>query len=329
MSHPVLVLSLSLGLLACGEQGTPAHDVPSSSKAPAPKSLPAGEAYLAVPDGRIWYKVSGAGPGTPVILLHGGPGYASFYLKPFEELGDDRPVVRYDQLGGGKSDPITDTTRFTIAHFVRELDSLRAHLGYAKVHLLGHSWGTILAIEYYRAHPDHVASLTLASAALDIPAWERNARRLVATLPDSAQRAIRVREAEGRFDAPDYQAALGEFYGRYVWRHPVEADLDSLMKTVNEHIYNYMQGPSEFTITGTLRHYNATALLRTVRVPTLFTVGQFDEADPATIRRFARMTPGARVVVLPGAAHLTPWDAREESVRIERAFLRAADSTGP
>ena len=322
-----LVLTFSL---ACGEKGAPSREAASKTEtpAPAPASLPAGEAYLAVPGGRIWYKVSGAGAGTPVILLHGGPGYSSFYLKPFEDLGDERPVVRYDQLGGGKSDRISDTTRFTINHFVAELDSLRAHLGYAKVHLLGHSWGTILAVEYYRVHPEHVTSLTLASAALDIPSWERNARRLVGTLPDSSQRAIRLREAEGRFDAPDYQAALGEFYGRYVWRHPVEVDLDSLMKTVNEQIYNYMQGPSEFTITGTLKRYDGTAALRKVRVPTLFTVGQFDEADPPTIRRFARMTPGARVVVLGGAAHLTPWDAREESIRIERAFLRAADSTG-
>jgi proline iminopeptidase len=263
----------------------------------------------------------------PVILLHGGPGYSSFYLKPFEALGDDRPVVRYDQLGGGKSDRITDTTLFTIAHFVRELDSLRLHLGYAKVHLLGHSWGTILALEYYRVHPEHVASLTLASAALDIPTWERNARRLVGTLSDSAQRAIRTRERQGRFDAPDYQAALGEFYGKYVWRHPVQADLDSLMSTVNEAIYNYMQGPSEFTITGTLKQYDGTPLLKDITVPTLFTVGEFDEADPPTIKRFAQMTPGAQVVVLPGAAHLTPWDAREESIRTVRAFLRGADSS--
>jgi proline iminopeptidase len=325
-----LSLGLVLGSVACGEKAAPLRDASSvrEAPAPAPAPLPAGEAWLPVPGGRIWYKVSGTGGGTPVILLHGGPGYSSFYLKAFEELGDDRPVVRYDQLGGGKSDRIVDTTLFTIDHFVRELDSLRAHLGYDKVHLLGHSWGTILALEYYRVHPGHVVSLTLASAALDIPTWERNAKRLVATLPDSSRRAIRLREAEGKFDAPDYQAALGEFYGRYVWRHPVEADLDSLMKTVNENIYNYMQGPSEFTITGTLKRYDGTALLRKVKVPTLFTVGEFDEADPATIRRFARMTPGARVVVLRGAAHLTPWDARQESIRTERAFLSAADSTG-
>jgi proline iminopeptidase len=288
-------------------------------------TLTPGEAMLPVADGKIWYRIAGRGAGMPVIVLHGGPGFSSFYLKPFEDLGDDRPVVRYDQLGAGKSDRITDTTLFTIEHFVRELDSLRAHLGCQRVHLLGHSWGTILAFEYYRAHPEHVASLVLASAALDMPTWERNTRRLVATLSDSAQRAIRLREAEGRFDAPDYQAALGEFYGMYVWRHPVPADLDSTMATANEAIYGYMQGPSEFTITGTLRRYDVTAQLGTIRVPTLYTVGEFDEADPPTIRRFAELTPGATVVVLAGAAHLTPWDAPEENVRVVRDFLRQRD----
>jgi proline iminopeptidase len=288
-------------------------------------SLPAGEAYLQVHGGRIWYKVSGTGAGTPVILLHGGPGYSSFYLKPFEALGGDRTVVRYDQLGGGKSSTISDTTLFTIDHFVRELDSLRAHLGYSKVHLMGHSWGTILAVEYFRAHPEHVSSLILGSAALDIPAWEKNVRRLVGTLSDSAQRAIRVREAERRFDAPDYQSALEEFYGKYVWRHPVAADLDSTLRTANLAIYNYMQGPSEFTITGTLRRYNITPFLKKITVPTLYTVGEFDEANPEIIRGFARTTAGAKVAVFRGAAHLTPWDARDENVRVVREFLRAAD----
>src|SRR3954471_11206565 len=94
-------------------------------------SVPRGEGRLAVPGGSIWYRVSGVGSGTPVVLLHGGPGLSSFYLKPFEELGDERIVVRYDQLGGGKSDTTSDTTLFTIDHFVTELDSLRSHLGVA------------------------------------------------------------------------------------------------------------------------------------------------------------------------------------------------------
>jgi proline iminopeptidase len=304
------------------ESESPADSTSTASTSPA---LPAGEAYLSVPGGRIWYKVSGSGTTTPAILLHGGPGFASYYMKPLEALAVDRRVVRYDQLGAGNSGTATDTTLFTIPHFVAELDSLRSHLGYDKVHLVGHSWGTILAVEYYRAHPEHVTSLTLASPALDIPAWEKNARSLVRTLSDSAQRAIRVREAEKNFEASDYQNALNEFYGKYVWRHPDSANLDSTMKAVNMSLYNYMQGPSEFTITGTLKKYDATGFLKDIKVPTLYTVGEFDEANPVIVKRFATMTPGSRYEVLAGSAHMSEWDAPEAMNSVIRKFLRDVD----
>lgn len=94
---------LTLALLACAGESSPA-----AKETPAP-SLPPAEATLAVDGGNIWYRVSGTGTGTPVILLHGGPGYGSFYLKPLEELGDNRPVVRFDQLGNRKA---VDTSPF-------------------------------------------------------------------------------------------------------------------------------------------------------------------------------------------------------------------------
>jgi proline iminopeptidase len=312
---------------ACSRDSSPPADSAAAAATKAADTLPAGEARLAVDGGRIWYKVSGSASATPAILLHGGPGFASFYMKSQEAISADRPVVRYDQLGAGHSDRITDTAMFNIAHFVRDLDSLRSHLGYDKVHLIGHSWGTVLGLEYYRTHPEHVASLTLMSPALDLPAWERNAKRLVKTLSDSSQKAIATREAEGKFDAPDYQAALQEFYGKYVWRRPVQADLDSTFAHANEGIYNYMQGPSEFTIVGTLKTYDATPFLKDVKVPVLFTVGEFDEADPPTVRKHARMTPGSKVAVIPGAAHIVQWDAPDEANRVVRAFLQSVDST--
>ncbi len=312
-----------IAVAACADK--PALVDTTATKAAA-TALPAGEAKLAVDGGDIWYKVSGTGTGTPVILLHGGPGFNSYYLKPLEALGDDRKVVRYDQLGGGKSGPLTDTTKMTIPHFVAELDSLRVKLGYDKVHIVGHSWGTILGLEYYRAHPEHVVSLTLASAALDIPQWEKHARDLLRNLPDSLQKTVKQREAEGKFDSPDYQAAIEAFYAKYVWLRPVPADLDSTMKGVNQSIYGYMQGPSEFTITGTLKKYNATDFLKNVKVPTLFTVGDVDEADPVTIKKHAAMTPGASVVVIPNAAHIVTWDNPQAMIDAVRAHLRAADA---
>ncbi len=309
-----LIIALVLAATACGRE-------------PRARPIPVGEARLTVPGGSMWYRVSGTGTATPVVLLHGGPGFSSFYLKPFEDLGDDRQVVRYDQLGGGKSDTTSDTTRFTIARFVAELDSLRSALGVETWHVFGHSWGTILALEYYRAHPARVASLTFGSPVFDIPAYERRANELIATLSDSAQRAVRRAVAAGRYDAPAYQNAVNEFYGLYLFRRPVQADLDSSFASFNQAIYVYMQGPSEFTITGTLRPYDATAFLPSIAVPTLVTVGEFDEVGPELVRDHAGRIPGARFELLAGAAHMTPWDARDANVAAVRDFLRAADST--
>ena len=68
---------------------------------PGQPRLAPGEGYVAVPGGRIWYRIVGTGPGTPLVLLHGGPGAPSYYLEPLAALGDERPVVFYDQLGAG------------------------------------------------------------------------------------------------------------------------------------------------------------------------------------------------------------------------------------
>ena len=169
-------------------------------------------------------------------------------------------------------------------------------------------------------------SLTFASPVFDIPAYERRARELVATLSDSSQQAVRAAEAAGKYDSPAYQNAMGEFYGRYVFRRPVQADLDSLFATANEPIYNYMQGPSEFTITGALKDYDVRDFLPRIAVPTLYTVGEFDEVGPELVKGFADSVPGADYLQLAGAAHLTPWDAREANLDAVRRFLAAADS---
>jgi proline iminopeptidase len=284
------------------------------------------EGFVARSDGRMWYRRSGTASGTPLVLLHGGPGIGSFYLKPLEALGADRPVVRYDQLGAGRSDVLVDTARFTIAKFVEDLDSLRAALGYERMHVLGHGWGSILAVEYYRANRDRVASLILGSPPLSAAAWTRHTRTLLATLPDTLQQIIAAREAAADFDAPDFAQATQEYRGRYVWLRPSDTNLDSIVKTANRALYTHMWGPSDFTLRGTLRDYEAARHLRRVRVPTLFTVGEFDQAGPMNVRGLARLTPGATIEVIPDAAHMTTWDNPEATIRVVRAFLARADS---
>ncbi len=133
---------------------------------------------LPVEGGNIWYQIVGTGKGLPLLTLHGGPGFPHDYLETLAALGDERPVIFYDQLGCGKSDRPSDLSLWRTGRFVRELMQLREALGLERFHLLGHSWGTMLAVEYLLAGGTGVERLILASPALSMPRWIEDARRL-------------------------------------------------------------------------------------------------------------------------------------------------------
>ena len=289
------------------------------AKGPTP-----GEGYVVVPGGKIWYRVVGSGPGTPLVVLHGGPGAPSYYMASLERLSKDRPVIFYDQLGAGRSDRPTDTTLWQIPRFMAELDSLRAHLGLRKIHLLGHSWGTMLATDYLLAKPTGVLSVILASPVISAARWEADADTLIATLPDSVQRAIATNEAAGTYSAPAYQAAVQAYYAQFLTRRG-GPEVDSTFANFGPDLYGYMWGPSEFTATGTLRTYDRTARLAELLLPVLYTAGEFDEARPSTVAYYQSLTPGAQFALIPGSAHLTTIDAPEAFADSVSRFLRAVD----
>jgi len=287
-------------------------------------SPPPAEGFVDVPGGRVWYRIDGDGPGTPLVVLHGGPGASSYYLESLAQLGDDRPVVFYDQLGAGRSDMPSDTTLWRIERFMAELDSVRGRLGLREIHLLGHSWGTMLATDYLLAGAEGIRSVIMASPALSVALWERDADTLILTLPDSIQEAIRIHEADGNFESPAYQAAVAEFYARFLTLRG-GPQVDSTFAHFGAELYGYMWGPSEFTATGTLRDYDRTPRLGELTLPVLYTTGEFDEARPATVAYFQSLTPGAEFAIIPGSAHLTTIDAPEAFADTVRRFLRAVE----
>lgn len=290
---------------------------------------PATEGFVQVPGGRIYYAKMGSGSGIPLIVIHGGPGSTSFGLKPWAALGDERVVIRYDQLGSGKSDHPSDTALYTVERFVAELQALRDSLHLPVVHLYGRSWGAMLVEAYMATNPTGVRSIVLANPLVTTTQWQADADSLVRTLPDSIQKTIATHEAAGTTDSPEYQAAMREYYARYVRRNPVRspADADSAGRTHGDLAYQYMWGPSEFRATGTLKNFDATEWIKALRVPTLFIAGQFDEATPSSTQRFSRMVPGAEFQVIPNAAHSTENDNPDALLRVVRDFLRRVEAS--
>jgi proline iminopeptidase len=297
--------------------------VPSAATIPADPLTPH-EGFAPIAGlGRIWYRVVGTGRGTPLVLIHGGPGGRSCTMRDLDRLGVDRPVIFYDQLGTGRSDRPPGTSYWTLAHFVDELDALRRTLGLREVHLLGRSWGASVALEYVLTKGDSgVRSLTLMAPLVSTPRWIADARALVATLPEPQRHAVAEAERTGQYDAPAFLAANDSFAARYGSRTGMGSSFgDCLGVKGNAGMYRAMWGPTEFAATGTLKDHDRESRLAELRLPVLFVAGEFDEARPGTVRHFSTLVPGSRFVVIPGAAHATSVDAPEVTVAELRRFL--------
>jgi proline-specific peptidase len=289
--------------------------------------LSPGEGYVEVEGGRVWYRVAGAGRATPLLLLHGGPGAPSYYLNPLEGVSVDRPVVFYDQLGAGRSDRPAGPVVWRLDRFVDELARVRNALGLDEVHILGHSWGTMLAVEHVLGRSEGVKSLTLASPVLSVRRWAEDARRLVAEMPEATRNVIDRHEASGSTDTPEYQEAVMEFYRRHLSRSdPWSPDLEKTFENLNPEIYGSMWGPSEFAPTGSLASFEREDALPELELPILFTAGRYDEATPETVAHFQALAPGSRIAIFENSAHMTMLDEPEAYVAAVRDFLREIDA---
>ena len=245
------------------------------------------EGFIEVEGGKIWYRIDGEGDKTPVLLLHGGPGSSSFYLEPLKELSQDRPVIFIDQLGCGRSTRITDTTLMTIEKNVEQLEQVRKALKLEKFYLYGHSWGTMLGMDYYVKYPKGIQGLIFSSPLFSTKIWTDDADTLIATLPEATQKAIRESERQKNYANEAYKEAMKVYYKAYVRRSDKsKSQQDSAAKFFGENVYNFMWGPSEFTATGNLLNYNRLKDLPKITVPTLLTAGEYDEARPSSVRYY-------------------------------------------
>lgn len=295
---------------------------------PLPNWKYAKEGYVEVEGGKVWYGVIGEGDNTPILCLHGGPGGTGYGFLALYEIAKDRPVIMFDQLGGGRSTIHQDTSLLKVDLFIEQVEAVRRDLKLDELYVLGHSWGTALALEYYGKYPDAVKALVFNSPYFSTPIWTADADTLIAGLPAEIQADIRKAEADSLFTTPEYFAANTYFLSQHGRRNErIELPFKKIERpTGSSFIYNFMWGPSEFTATGTLRDYDNHQSLKDVKVPALFTTGEFDEARPATIERLSKLTPDSRFIMIPDAGHSTMNDNLPALVKAVDTFLEEQDS---
>jgi proline-specific peptidase len=285
----------------------------------------ADEGYVEVPGGKVWYRSVGEG-GTPLLCLHGGPGFTHFYLERLEDLADRRRVVFYDQLGCGNSDRPDDASLWTVDRFVDELATVRAALGLDDLHLFGSSWGGMLAMQYVLDRRPPLRSLLLCGSPASIPRWIQECADLLVAEPDEVRETIRSHEEQGFTACPEYQAALLGFYRKHVCRlDPWPAGLERSFAEAGYQVYGTMNGPSEFTVVGTLKDWDVTERLGEIRVPTLLVGGRYDECRPEHLQAMQRRIPGSRLAIIEDASHLCFAERPAEFMRVVNDFLDAVE----
>jgi proline-specific peptidase len=277
---------------------------------------------------RTWYRTVGdLDAATPLLALHGGPGSTHNYFGPLERLAAERPLVLYDQIGCGNSDRPTDID-WTVDVFREEVAAVRDQLRLDRIHLLGTSWGGMLAEEHFFSGAPGIVSLILSSTLANLALWNEEQLKLKAQLPSDVIEVLDRHEQAGTYDDPEYEEAMQVYFDRHFYRGPrPRPELDAMAAGRAIDVYRAMQGPNEWTTTGALKGWDTRARLHGIDVPTLVIRGRYDMCTEPIAAELVDGIKGAREVVLEHSSHTPVLEETDRYLQTIGSFMREAEST--
>ena len=268
------------------------------------------EGYMPFRGHQVYYRIVGERQEgkAPIILLHGGPGSTHNYFEVLDQIAETgHQVIMYDQLGCGKSYVEGHPELWKTETWVDELDALRKYLHLDQIHLLGQSWGGMLALAYvYERHPDGIRSLILSSTNPSASMWVKEQHRLVKYLPEKEQKAIAKAEATGDFDSKAYISAIAHYMEQHC-AAPVTADSPECLrreKKAGTLSYIYGWGPNELNATGDLKDFEYLEKMKSIDIPTLVISGSEDLCTPAIAKAMHDALPNSKWELFVGSRHM-------------------------
>ncbi|HTH57848.1 MAG TPA: proline iminopeptidase-family hydrolase [Cyclobacteriaceae bacterium] len=324
-------LLLLLGCQPREEKSTAYYDLQESGvKAGGVKMIPImGGKY------KVWTKRNGNHPKIKLLLLHGGPAATHEYFESFDSFLPQEGIeyYYYDQLGSYYSDQPNDTSLWTTARFVEEVEDVRKalHLDSTNFFLLGSSWGGILAMEYALKYQQNLKGLIISNMMASAIDYGKYADEVLAKQMDPKVLAeVRGIEAKKDFGNPRYMELLGpNFYEHHLCRFPAAEWPDAVNRTfkhLNGTIYTLMQGPSEFGISGRLAKWDVKARLPELQIPTLAIGATHDTMDPEHMKWISTQVKKGRFILCPNGSHLSMWDDQEHYFPGLISFLKDVDA---
>lgn len=282
---------------------------------------------------KVWTKRVGNNPKIKVLLLHGGPGVTHELYECFDGYFPQEGIeyIYYDQLGSYYSDQPNDNRLWTNDRFVEEVEQVRKALGLNKdnFYLLGQSWGGILAMEYAFKYQNNLKGLIISNMMASAPEYNQYAEKVLGPkLPKAVFEQIKTFEKNKDYKNPKYADLLFKYYyTEHILRKPLQdwpEAVNRCFKHMNPNVYIYMQGPSEFGITGnaTLKNWDVKAKLKNITVPTLVIGAKHDTMDPKHMEWMSKEVQNGRFLYCPNGSHLSQYDDQKTYIPGVIQFLK-------
>ncbi|PTQ99933.1 proline iminopeptidase [Mucilaginibacter yixingensis] len=331
MKPHVLLLSAALCFAACKQN--PSTNTPSTADTSSHEVKTGGSKLIKV-DGKynIYTKKVGDGK-IKVLLLNGGPGLPHDYMECFEDFLPKAGIefYYYDQLGCGNSDTPKDTTLWIVPRYVEEVEQVRKGLGLDSFYIVGHSWGSMLAMEYLHKYQSHVKGAVLSDMTAGVKEYVAYAEQLKKKY--FTPRDIVVFDSLSRlkkYDSEQYNTLLmTKLYANVLCRIPLEKWPEPLLRTfkkMNQPIYMQMQGPDEFQITGNFKNWEFWSRLPDIKTPILVLGAKYDEMNPEDLKREGKLLPNSRTYICPNGSHMAMYDDQQHYFGNLIAFLKDVDA---
>ena len=274
----------------------------------------------------LWY--TEVGKGSPIVVIHGGPGMDHASLAAdLEPLTRAHRVIYYDQRGGGRSTLPSDPALLTIDHHVQDLEALRRHLGLEKMTILAHSFGPAIAALYAIKYPEHVERMIFLGP---IPPrkgafFEEFGATMEKRLTPEQQK--RGEELQKAFEtSKDVAAVCREYWSIMTPPRVAKALPASVVKsnlcTASPEAIRYgmtITNPKTF---GSLGDWNWTKDLARVKAPVLIIHGQEDAIPMAMVAEWVKALPNSRLMRVRNAAHFPHAEQPEVVFPAIEKFLR-------
>ena len=288
------------------------------------------EGYIPFKGFKTYYRIVGAEntDSVPLVLLHGGPGSTHNYFELLDGMADEgRMLVMYDQIGCGNSYVDGHPELWTSETWADELEAVRDALGLKRVHLLGQSWGGMLAIYYLiERKPYGINSVVLSSTLSSSELWKREQHRLISFLPEREKTAILEAEKTGVFSGEEYDRA-NALYMKLHCSDIKDTDPECLRreKKHGDEAYLYGWGPNEFFPTGTLKDFDYTGRLREINVPALIISGTNDLCTPLIAKTMNDGIRDSRWELFEGCRHMVFAEETQKYLDVLKKWLKEND----